>query len=192
MATWFAKLERALLPGLMALALWAGAPAPVAAQGVELPVIAAHRDRLEAGAVVLDAVVNVTLSKAVEDALRRGVPVYFIAQATVYRPRWYWRDEKVSRVARSWRLSFQPLTSAWRVSIGGFSQSYASLEEAMTAVTRLAHWKIAEAGSVEDNEHYYVEFSYLLDASQLPRPMQLDLAAQAEWHLGVERTLKVE
>ena len=140
---------------------------------------------------MLDFVANLTLSKAVEDALRRGVPVYFVAQASVYKPRWYWRDERLARVSRSWRLSYQPLTSAWRVSLGAFSQSYPSLEEALTTVTRIAHWRVADAG-LEPGEKYYVDFRFFLDASQLPRPMQLDLGAQSEWHLGVERTLQVE
>ena len=178
----------ALLLAFAWLAMLAAA-VPARAQGVELPSISAHR---QDGGVVLDFAANLTLSKAVEDALRRGVPVYFVAQATVYRPRWYWRDEKVSRVSRSWRLSYQPLTSAWRVSLGAFSQSYPSLEEALTTVTRIARWRIAESGVSEPNEKYYVEFKFELDSSQLPRPMQLDLAAQAEWHLGVERTIQVE
>jgi hypothetical protein len=184
--------RRACAALLLALAWLAalGVAAPAAhAQGVELTSISAHRQE---GGVVLDFAANLTLSKAVEDALRRGVPVYFVAQATVYRPRWYWRDEKISRVSRSWRLSFQPLTSAWRVSLGAFSQSYPSLEEALTTVTRSARWRIAESGVSEPNEKYYVEFKFELDSSQLPRPMQLDLAAQAEWHLGVERTIQVE
>jgi hypothetical protein len=186
------RARRALAAGLLALSgLFAlGLLAPAAhAQGVELPSISAKR---QDGGAVLDFVANMTLSKAVEDALRRGVPVYFVAQATVYKPRWYWRDDRISRVTRSWRLSYQPLTSAWRVSLGAFSQSYPSLEEALTAVTRLSHWKIADSGVTDPDSKYYVEFTYYLDASQLPRPMQLDLAAQAEWHLGVERTIPVE
>jgi hypothetical protein len=181
-----------LAAGLLALSalLASGLLAPAArAQGVELPSISAKR---QDGGAVLDFVANVTLSKAVEDALRRGVPVYFVAQATVYRPRWYWRDDRISRVTRSWRLSYQPLTSAWRVSLGAFSQSYPSLEEALTAVTRLSHWKIADSGVNDPDAKYYVEFTYFLDASQLPRPMQLDLAAQADWHISVERTILVE
>jgi len=153
---------------------------------------AVERSQGPDGGVVLDYAATLTLSAPVEEALRKGVPVYFVAQATVYRPRWYWRDEKISRVSRSWRLSFQPLTSAWRVSLGAFSQSYPSLEEALTTVTRSARWRIAESGVNDPNEKYYVEFKFELDSSQLPRPMQLDLAAQAEWHLGVERTIQVE
>ena len=187
-----ARARRALAAGLLAFGILAGlgvAPAPAQAQGVDLPSISAKRQ--DTG-VVLDFVANLTLSKAVEEALRRGVPVYFVAQASVYRSRWYWRDERLARVDRSWRLSYQPLTSAWRVSLGAFSQSYPSLEEALTAVTRLSHWKIADSGVTDPDARYYVEFRYYLDASQLPRPMQLDLAAQAEWHLGVERTIPVE
>jgi hypothetical protein len=173
---------------LAGLGLPAGFSAHAAAQGVELPTIVAKRQE---GGVVLDFAANLTLSKAVEDALRRGVPVYFVADAVVKKPRWYWRDERVAHVSRSWRLSYQPLTSAWRVSLGAFSQSYPSLEEALTTVTRIARWRIADGG-VDATDKYYVDFQFYLDASQLPRPMQLDLGAQADWHLGVERTLTVE
>jgi len=174
----------------MAWLLGLATAAPSAqAQGVELPSIVAKR---QDGGAVLDFVANLTLSRSVEDALRRGVPVYFVAEATIKKPRWYWRDERTARVSRSWRLSYQPLTSAWRVSLGAFSQSYPSLVEALTAVTRLSHWRVADSGVTDPDAKFYVEFDYHLDASQLPRPMQLDLAAQAEWHLGVERTIPVE
>jgi hypothetical protein len=158
------------------------------AQGVELPTIVAKR---QDGGVVLDFAANLTLSRAVEEGLRHGVPVYFVAEASVKRPRWYWRDERIAHVSRSWRLSYQPLTSAWRVSLGAFSQSYPSLEEALTTITRIAHWRIAESG-VDATDRYYVDFQFYLDSSQLPPAMRLDISAQSEWKLGVERTLPVE
>jgi Domain of unknown function (DUF4390) len=175
----------------LAVACFAGlmGVAPAAqAQGVELPSISAKRQE---GGAVLDFVANLTLSRAVEDAMRRGVPVYFVAEATVKKPRWYWRDQRVSRVSRSWRLSYQPLTSAWRVSLGAFSQSYPSLEEALTTITRIAHWRVADSG-IDATDRYYADFQFYLDASQLPPPMRLDLNAQSEWKLGVERTIPVE
>ena len=161
---------------------------PAQAQGVELPTIMAKR---QDGGVVLDFVANLTLSKAVEDALRRGVPVYFVAEATVKKPRWYWRDDRVARISRSWRLSYQPLTSAWRVSLGAFAQSYPSLEEALTTITRIAHWRVADS-DINPTDKYYVDFQFYLDSSQLPRPMLLDLSVQSEWKLGVERTVPVD
>ena len=130
--------------------------------------------------------------KGVEEAMQKGVPVYFVAQATVYRPRWYWRDERVARASRTWRLSYQPLTGSWRVSLGAIAQSAATAAEALAIVSRASRWKIADASEVDPGEPYYVEFSFRLDHTQLPRPMQLDLSTQAEWRLSVERTLRLE
>jgi hypothetical protein len=163
--------------------------AGVRAQGLELTGFALSRAD---GALLLDFIARPTLSKAVEEAMQRGVPVYFVAQAALYRSRWYWRDERVARVSRTWRLSYQPLTNSWRLGQGAISQSFASAEEALDAASRASRWKVADDNVLEPGERYYLEFSYRLDNNQLPRPMQLDLAAQADWQLSVERTIKVE
>lgn len=173
---------------LLALGLGAG-EARAQGQGVELTQLILQR--LDAG-LTLDFSVRVTLPKAVEDAVQRGVPVYFVAQADVYRKRWYWRDSHTSRAVRSWRLSYQPLSDSWRVSLGGLAQSYATLGEALNALSGSARWKIADHSQIDPDEKYYVEFSYKLDTSQLPRPMQFGIGAAADWSLGVERTVRVE
>jgi hypothetical protein len=160
---------------------------PLRSPAVELMEIEAVRSD---GGVHLDFGVRITLSRSVEDALQRGVPMYFVAQASLFRARWYWRDQRVARVNRSWRLTYQPLTSTWRVSQGALHQSFSSQAEALGAISRATHWKIAEAGQIEHDERYYLEFSYRLDTSQLPRPMQIGIGiGEADWSLGVERTV---
>lgn len=175
----------------VALAVLAGVglPRPAHAQGVELSTFEVSRAD---GELLLDFVARPGLSKAVEDAMQRGVPIYFVAQATLYRSRWYWRDERVARVTRTWRLSYQPLTSSWRVGFGTLSQSFATAEEALAVASRAARWKVADLDQLEAGERYYLEFSYRLDDNQLPRPMQLDLAAQADWQLSVQRRVRIE
>jgi hypothetical protein len=126
------------------------------------------------------------LSRAVEDALQKGVPLFFVAQAEVFRNRWYWRDKEVASVTRTWRLAYQPLTRKYRVTFGGLSQNYDSLAEAMVAVSSTANWKLADASQLDDGSHY-VEFSYQLDTAQMPRPMQIGIGGQADWSLRVER-----
>ena len=106
--------------------------------------------------------------------------------------RWYWRDQRVARAQRSWRLSYQPLSDSWRVSLGGLAQTHGTLAEAVAALSGAARWKIADHSQIEPDERYYVEFSYKLDTTQLPRPMQFGIGGQADWSLGVERVLKVE
>ena len=186
---------RALLPlwvmtwALLGLQL---TPARALAQGVELATLQAAKAD---GALNLDFVARVTLPKAVEDALLRGVPIYFVAEAQLFRNRWYWRDERVARVSRSWRVAFQPLTTSWRVSLAGFNQTFPSMAEALAAVSRSGGWKLIDLSQLDFDKSFYLEFNYRLDTTQLPGPMQFGLGGlggQGDWAVGVSRTLRVE
>jgi hypothetical protein len=159
------------------------------AQGVELATVQVQRSE---GTLSLEFGARVTLPKAVEDALQRGVPIYFVAEAQLLRNRWYWRDERVARVSRSWRVAYYPLTNVWRVSLGGLYQTYPTLSEALATASRSGGWKLAELSQLDQDKSYYVEFSYRLDTSQLPGPMQFGLGGQGEWAVGASRTLKVD
>jgi hypothetical protein len=185
------RVRHALQRGLCALVAWVLALSALTAQaqGVELLTLQATRAE---GAVNLEFSARVALPRAVDDALQKGVPLYFVAEATLLRNRWYWRDERVARLSRSWRLAFQPLTGAWRVSLGGLHQTYASLDEALGAVSRSGSWKLIDADRLERDGSYYVEFSYRLDSSQLPGPMQFGLGGGADWAVGVSRTLRID
>ncbi len=189
------RVRPLLLQGLgrlqaVMLAWWlAWVPLAGLAQGVELLTLQAARAE---GVVNLEFAARVALPRAVDDALQKGVPLYFVAEATLLRNRWYWRDERIARVSRSWRLAFQPLTGAWRVSLGGLNQTYASLDEALGAVSRSGGWKLVDADRLDKDGSYYVEFNYRLDSSQLPGPMQFGLGGGADWTLGVSRTLRID
>lgn len=150
------------------------------------------RLRREDGGLQIDATVKVQLPAAVEEALRRGVPLYFAAEARVLKPRWYWRDGRMARTSRTWRVSYQPLTGNYRVSLGGLNQSVASLAEAMVSATRVSGWNVAEPGTLDSDERYVLEFSWRLDTAQLPRPMQFGVGGAAEWQIGVERTVRLD
>ncbi|OYU94563.1 MAG: hypothetical protein CFE45_20035 [Burkholderiales bacterium PBB5] len=178
--------RRVLAGLLLAIAAW-GVALPALAQGVELKQIRLQRQDND---LTLDFSTRLTLGAAIEDALHRGVPMYFNAQATVYRNRWYWRDERIARVNRTWRLAWQPLTASWRLSLGGLSQGYSSLSEALATLSRVSGWRLAELDKIEAGERYYVEFSFKLDNSQLPQPMQIDLGG--DWKLGIERSIRLE
>ena len=140
----------------------------------------------------LSYAVNLELSRSVDEALSKAVPLFFVAEAEVFRNRFYWRDQRVGYAVRRWRIVFQPLTSTYRVTFdGGLSQNYASRAEAFAAISRGARWKIAGAPQIEEGSRHYVEFSFRLDTSQLPRPMQIGIGGQADWALSVQRTQKI-
>jgi hypothetical protein len=180
---------KALAPRLwVAAALLLGTPA-ASAQGVELATLQVARAE---GSLDLEFAARVTLPRPVEEALLRGVPLYFVAEATLLRSRWYWRDERVARVSRSWRVAYQPLTGTWRVGlVGGLNQTFPTLAEALGSASRSTSWKLADLSQLDD-KGYYLQFSYRLDTTQLPGPMQFGLGGQGDWAVGASRTLKVE
>jgi len=158
-------------------------PGPARADGIELSQLATRRadDGLD-----LSFTTHFELSHAAEDALHKGVPLYFVVEATVLRNRWYWRDARVARAERTWRLSWDSLTRQYRVSTGGLHQSFTGLDDALTLLRGQSAWRIAEPKDIEDSGSYYLEFSYRLDISQLPRLMQLG-GLQSGFALSIEQ-----
>ena len=143
---------------------------------------------------------------AVQEALSKGVPLYFVWQADVLRERWYWADKRVAGATRTLRLAYQPLTRRWRVSIsteagGGtgrgaglpyaLHQNHDTLDEALAAVGRVSRWQLAEAAQLEAGAEHRVAFGFRLDLSLLPRPFQIGLGNQPEWSMALERELAV-
>ena len=172
-----------------ALALGAVAAAPPAAADAELRTFDLARD---ADGVFLSYGIELELGRAVEEALAKAVPLFFVAEAEIYRDRWYWRDRRVATASRTWRVVFQPLTSNWRTSSpGGLAQTHATRAEALAVITRAARWRIAEPQQIEEGSRHYVEFSWRLDIEQLARPMQIGIGNQPDWRLSVRRTLRI-
>jgi hypothetical protein len=142
--------------------------------------------------LLLNYAVNLDLPRAVDDALSKAVPLFFVAEAEVFRNRFYWRDQRIGDSVRRWRVVFQPLTSTYRVTFdGGLSQNYTTRAEALATIGRGARWKIAENAQIDEGSRHYVEFSFRLDTSQLPRPMQIGIGGEKDWALQVQRTQKI-
>ena len=170
------------------VALAVAAASARAAEQVELTALDLSRDE---DGVYLNYAVNLELSRSVEDALNKAVPLFFVAEAQVFRNRWYWRDRRVADVVRVWRIVYQPLTSSYRITFGALTQTFATRAEALAAISRASRWKIAEPGQIEDGSRHYVEFSFKLDTSLLPRPMQIGVSGQPDWQISVTRTLRL-
>ncbi len=137
--------------------------------------------------VFLSFALRFELPAGVEDALSKGVPLYFVAEAAVYSERWYWTDKHITTASQVWRVAYQPLTRKYRVTFGGTNQSFDTVDEALAAVRSASNWKIAEPGQIDDARHY-VEFSYRLDTTLLPRPVQIGIGSQPDWTLVVDKT----
>ena len=171
------------------------APRPSAAAPTEITRL--RVERADDG-VYLSANVRFDLPAVVEDALLKGIAIFFVVEADIYRDRWYWTDPRVASAARTLRLAYQPLTGRWRVNIvsglitsssglrATLNQNYETLPEALSAIQRLTRWKIADASEIEADANYALELNFRLDLSQLPRPFQIGVAGQRDWTISAQ------
>ncbi len=153
-------------------------------------------------ALYLSTSLRFELPQAVEDALQKGIPVYFLFEADLVRERWYWYDSKLTHSQRTVRLAFQPLTRRWRLSAaagsdpaGGLGlalgQSFDTMADAMASLQRVTRWKVAEASALEAGAQYSLEFRFKLDLSKLPRPFQIGALGQSDWTVAASRRQRV-
>lgn len=153
-------------------------------------------------ALFLSANLAFDMPKVLEDAMYKGVSLYFVTQVDVLRDRWYFYDKVIAHVERNSRLSYMPLTRRWRVSAspepfvaGGsgvtMGQTYETLEEALSAIQRLSQWRLANMSDIEMDGKNYLDFKFRLDLAQLPRPLQIGAAAQSDWNLTFNKTVRL-
>ena len=137
------------------------------------------------------------LPPAIEDALQKGIAIFFVAEAELMRERWYWRDKKIATMQRHTRLAYQPLTRRWRVNMASgeitdpvlsLNQNYESLPDALAAVQRIYRWRIADAQDIDPGVPHFVTFRFQLDLMQLPRPLQIGTLWQSDWSISLSTT----
>ena len=158
-------------------------------------------ERNETG-VFFSANLKFELPNLVEDALHKGIPMFFVAEIEVLRDRWYWSDKAVASQARYMRLAFQPLTRRWRLNVGPtpmgnsglgvvLNQNFESLADALSNMQRFSRWRIGDTPDIDFDGKTHVDFSFRLDVSQLPRPFQIGAMGQSDWNLSGNRNLRL-
>lgn len=149
-------------------------------------VIEATEARIEYqdGGFELAASFDFDLPPALEDALHKGISLYFAVDFQLSRSRWYWFDDKPVNTTRSVRLSYQPLTRQYRISTGGLQLPFTRLKSALQFIQRVRGWRVFERNAVKPGETYSAEVRMRLDLSQLPKPFQINAVNTRDWNLA--------
>jgi len=126
-----------------------------------------------------------SLTRGLEDAVTRGIPLYFTTEVQLSRPRWYWFDDKTVSTAQTIRISYNVLTHQYHAAISGrLQQSFASLDDALSLVRRPNRWVIAEPGSLKRGQVYKVAVRMGLDVARLPKPFQVHALNSSDWRFS--------
>jgi hypothetical protein len=156
--------------------------APIAhAEGIALK--SAKVEAVEEG-WQLDAEFDIQFSPRLEESVNRGVPLYFVLEFEMSRPRWYWFDEKPVRFSQTYKISYTPLLRQYRLSVGNVYQNFASFEEVTRVLSKLRGVAIADHDAIKKDSAYQASVRLRLDTAQLPKPFQLNAIASRDWSLS--------
>ncbi|HTS22913.1 MAG TPA: DUF4390 domain-containing protein [Casimicrobiaceae bacterium] len=164
------------------LGLWA---AWTPARADTIPVKSAEL-KAEDESYVLDAQFDVAFNPTLEEALQKGVSLYFVLEFELSRPRAYWFDEKVASQSIQYRIGYSPLTQQYRVTSGLLSQQLASLDEVEHLLSRVVSRPVIAADALTKGARYEAQVRLRLDITQLPKPFQVNALASREWSLQSE------
>lgn len=135
---------------------------------------------------LLNASFQIELSPGLEEAVQKGVVLYFQTEFDLTRSRWYWFDEKPAVVQRQTRLSYQPITQQYRIASEGFTFSAKSISEALQAVGSVGGWRVIDNSQLDPSKLYTASLRMTLDLSKLPKPFQVNALNNREWNVSSE------
>ena len=138
---------------------------------------------LDDGEYVAAADFNINFNPRLEEAVNKGVVLYFSAEFELSKSRWYWFDEQILRRSKTYQLYYHALTRQYRVSTGGLHQSFPSLEEALRVMSRLRRWVVAEQGDIRVAQTGVAGLRLRLDLTQMPKTFQVSALSNKDWNL---------
>ena len=133
---------------------------------------------------LLNATFQIELSPGLEDAVQKGVVLYFQTEFDLTRSRWYWFDEKPALAQRQTRLSYQPLTQQYRIASEGFTFSAKTISEALQAVGSIGGWRVIDNTQLDPSKSYTAALRMTLDLSKLPKPFQVNALNNRDWNVS--------
>jgi hypothetical protein len=132
----------------------------------------------------LNAQFNFDLPAVLEDAVNRGIALYFVVDFELYRNRWYWFDKKLVETSLTYRLTYSPLTRQYRLARGALAQPFDSIGEALATLRRVRAWRVIEPQVLDKDVTYSARVRMRLDTSQLPRLFQINALTNRDWTLA--------
>ena len=177
----FPALARSVGALALVLAVWA-LTSPLAR--ADTIAVRSAEVRIEEGEVLLNADFDLSLNSTLEEALEKGIPLYFVLEFELTRSRWYWLDDKVAQTSITSRVSYNALTRQYRVGSGLLAVAFNSLEEVERYIGRVTSRPVAQASALSKGMRYDAAIRLRLDVNQLPKPFQVNALASREWTLA--------
>lgn len=172
-----------LLAVLAALWLAFASHALVYAEGIEVKKAVLN---IVDDSYVLDADFGITLTPPLDEALNKGVSLYFLFEFELIRSRWFWFSETIAQTQQRYRLSYNALTRQYRIGAGNLYQNFPTLGEALEVISRVRRREDADPDTRPKNETITGAVRLRLDTTQLPKPFQINALGSRDWNIGTD------
>lgn len=141
----------------------------------------------ENGEYYLSAAFNIGLTPPVENALNKGVPLYFVVEFELIYPRWYTLyllNKSIAGFEQTYRLSYNALTRQYRLSYGVLQQSFDTLAEALTVLGGISEQRVLLDSPLDGDGLYEAQVRMRLDTTRLPKPFQVYAFGSDVWDVS--------
>lgn len=152
-------------------------------QAAEASAVRHAEIRPTASGYTLDADVDLVLNPTLEDALAKGINLYFLLEFEVTRPRNWWFDEDIAEVSRKLRLYYHLLLRRYVVETGYTTQTAATLGEALAMLGHVDDWPVLERGDLKTGRRYEARLRLRLDTARLPKTLSIGAVTSDRWDL---------
>ncbi len=132
----------------------------------------------------LNALLEVSLNRTLEEALNHGLPLNFVVEFKLAKPRAFWFDEEIAAVQQNLRLSYHALTRNYQLSSNLTQKNFVSLSQLLEELSEIRGWPVLDRSLVKKRYNYIASLRLRLDLSQLPQPLQVNAIGSKDWNLA--------
>lgn len=130
---------------------------------------------------------EIALNATLEQALEKGIVLYFVTKFSLIDSRWYWLYDEVARSKLRVGLRYYALTRQYHLNHPTFSQSFNTLTEALQALGQLRDYPLIVKAALKQDVDYIASLRIWLDLTRMPKPFQVEALGSSKWDLSSDK-----
>ncbi len=130
---------------------------------------------------------EVVLNATLEQALEKGIVLYFVTKFNLVDSRWYWLYDEVARGKLRVGLRYYALTRQYHLNHPSFSQNFNTLTEALQALGQLRDYPLTVKPELKNDVDYIASLRIWLDLTRMPKPFQVEALGSNKWDLSSDK-----
>ncbi len=130
---------------------------------------------------------EIVLNTTLEQALEKGIVLYFVTKFSLVDSRWYWLNDEVARGKIKVGLRYYALTRQYHLNYPAFSQSFNTLKEALQMLSQLRDYPLTIKSELKQDIEYIASLRIWLDLTRMPKPFQVEALGSSQWNLSSDR-----